>query len=110
MFHIINPNTQFEIPILIPDLIPKSRTQHKIKRNSRQKAIHTALTLLRPISGGGGIGRWHVPALLAPRHHQNRAAGGARRVGTQPRVDARHMEGVAALGQHPDLLAGGELR
>lgn len=60
-------------------------------------------------SGSSGPGGRKTPTLLTPGHRQNLPTGGARRVGPKPRVDAGNVEAVAALRQHADLVAGGEL-
>lgn len=60
-------------------------------------------------SGSSGPGGRKTPTLLTPGHRQNLPTGGARRVGPKPRVDAGNVEAVAALRQHADLVAGGEV-
>ena len=66
---------------------------------------------IRWLSRGAGARRGgEATALVASRNHQNLTARRARRMRSQPLVDARQVEPVAALRQHSDFVAGGELR
>lgn len=63
------------------------------------------------------LSRLHVPfrgreaaALLTAPSGQDLAAGRARGVGPQPRVDASGVESVAALRKHANFFSLGELR
>lgn len=84
-------------------------------------AIFSRLQFRLAAAAAGGSGRSsgtgatayrrELTALLTPgRHRQNLPTRRARGVGPKPRVDARHVEAVAALRQHADLVAVGELR
>lgn len=82
------------------------------KKESRQEAIiRFIFTLLDP---GIGFGSWawatgYAATFLTPGNHQDLAARRTRRVRSKPRVDTRNVETVTALGQHSELIAGGEL-
>lgn len=60
---------------------------------------------------GAGGGRCREPAALVTSRNrrQNLTARGARRMRSEPRVDATHVEAMAALRQHSDFVSGGEL-
>lgn len=56
-------------------------------------------------------GRRESTALLAPGGgHAHLTTRRARRVRSQPRVDASHVESMAALRQRSDFVSGDELR
>lgn len=81
------------------------------KKESRQEAIRFIFTLLDP---GIGFGSWaratgYAATFLTPGNHQDLTARRTRRVRPKPRVDTRHVETVAALRHHSELIAGGEL-
>ena len=65
--------------------------------------VHSSLALAAAL----GLGR---PLIGGVADDEDAAARGAGGVGGEPGVDARDVEGVAALRQHADLLPGRELR
>lgn len=58
---------------------------------------------LAPGSCAAGNGR-KLTALLTAAHHQDLPTGWARRMGSQPRVNASHVEAMPALRQYPYLF------
>lgn len=98
---------------------PKRKEEEKDLRRLRQKPVIMIFSLphcrlLLSCAGDGtrarGRGR-QIAALIAHRGRgqQNPAAGRAGGVGSEPRVDAGHVERVSAVGQHSDFVPVGEV-
>ncbi|CAL5373608.1 unnamed protein product [Camellia sinensis] len=86
-----------------------SKRQETTGRRRRRNSVLSRLQLrLRPPSSSAAA-LCRLAALPAPRHDEDLATRRARRVRSEPRVDAGHVESMAALRQHSDLVAVGVL-